>query len=107
MTTTDRLVEDYLDRLEDELADLPRAKRRELVDEIEAHIAEGRTHGDSEAQVRTLLDRLGEPSEIADEARDRFGIAPRGSARGARGAGGKSPQIGLIAGKVAFSRGFC
>ena len=41
MTTVDRLVEDYLDQLEEELRDVPRARRRELVDEIAQHITEG------------------------------------------------------------------
>jgi uncharacterized membrane protein len=75
MTTTDQLVDDYLDQLEQELRDVPRARRRELVDEIAQHIADGGAH--SEAELRTLLDRLGEPADIADEARERFGITPR------------------------------
>ena len=33
-TSADKLVEDYLDRLERELADFPSARRRELVQEI-------------------------------------------------------------------------
>jgi hypothetical protein len=76
MTTVDRLVDNYLDQLEQELHDVPRARRRELVDEIAQHIAEGRAEAVSEAEVRTLLDRLGEPAEIADEARERFGVRP-------------------------------
>ena len=78
-TTVDRFVEDYLDRLEEELADVPRARRRELVSEISDHIAEGRAEARTEAEVRTLLDRLGEPAEIADEARERFPAPARRS----------------------------
>jgi uncharacterized membrane protein len=77
MTTVDQLVEDYLGRLEEELSDVPRARRRELVGEIAEHIAEGRAEATTEAEVRTLLDRLGEPAEIADEARERFGVPER------------------------------
>lgn len=73
-TTVDRLVEEYLDQLEGELKDLPRARRRELVGEIAQHIADG--HAESEVEMRTLLDRLGEPAEIAEEARERFGVQP-------------------------------
>jgi hypothetical protein len=79
---TDKLVADYLWRLDRELRDLPRARRRELVDEISGHIAEARAdlETESEAAVRSLLDRLGEPEEIAAEARGRVGVEPRGSA---------------------------
>jgi uncharacterized membrane protein len=69
--STDKLVEDYLDRLELELADFPSARRRELVQEISEHIAEARTafESESEADVRNLLDRMGDPADIAAEAR--------------------------------------
>lgn len=77
--TTDRLVDDYLKQLDSELADLPRLRRREIVEEISEHIAEALTASPSqgEAEVRTLLDRLGDPAEIAGEARERFGVQPR------------------------------
>jgi hypothetical protein len=75
----DKLVSDYLKRLNGELRGLPRARRRELVDEISEHIAEARAglESENEAAIRTLLDRLGDPGEIAAEARERFGLAPR------------------------------
>ena len=71
-TSADRLVEDYLDRLERELADFPSARRRELVQEISEHIAEARARleSESEADVRNLLDRMGDPADIAAEARE-------------------------------------
>ena len=79
---TDKLVADYLGRLDRELRDLPRARRRELVEEISGHIAEARAdlETENEAAVRSLLDRLGDPEEIAAEARGRVGVEPRGSA---------------------------
>ena len=39
-TTPDKLVDRYLKHLEVELDDLPRDRRREIVDEIAGHIAE-------------------------------------------------------------------
>ena len=76
--TSEQLVKDYLERLERELGDLPRARRREIIDEISAHIAEARAAGvEDEASVRSLLDRLGDPADIAAEARERFGVEPR------------------------------
>jgi hypothetical protein len=68
--TTDDVVAAYLERLDDELADLPRGRRDEIVQEVSEHIAEARADLDpnDEAAVRTLLDRMGDPSEIAAEA---------------------------------------
>ena len=76
MRTPDSLVDDYLDRLESELRGVPRAGRREVLDEIEAHIAEARAElpADDEVDVRNLLERLGDPADIAAEARERFGV---------------------------------
>jgi uncharacterized membrane protein len=78
-SAADKLVEDYLKRLKTETSDLPRAARRELVQEISDHIAEARADvsAASEAEIRTVLDRVGEPAEIAAEARVRFGVGER------------------------------
>jgi len=59
--------------------DVPPRGALELVDEISEHIAEARAglESENEAAIRTLLDRLGDPEEIAAEARERFGLAPR------------------------------
>jgi hypothetical protein len=83
VTTHDPLVRRYLDTLERELGDLPRDRRREILEEIREHIEEARTSDqlESEADIRNLLERVGDPSEIAAEARDRFGI--RGKRPGA------------------------
>jgi uncharacterized membrane protein len=79
--TTERLVDDYLKQLDSELADVPRLRRKEIVEEISEHIAEARAASPSqgEAEIRTLLDRLGDPAEIASEAKERFGVQPRKS----------------------------
>lgn len=79
MNNTDALVANYLEGLENELSDLPRARRDELVQEISEHIDEARSGIDvqSEAEMRNTLDRLGDPAEIAAEARERFGVPPQ------------------------------
>jgi uncharacterized membrane protein len=78
-STADRLVDDYLNRLSRELAGVPRTRRNELVQEISEHIAEARAglEDEGEAEIRTLLDRLGDPAEIAAEAGARFEAQPR------------------------------
>ena len=69
-TRADELINEYLDRLEEELADFPSTRRRELVQEISAHIAEARASlaNEDEASIRNLLDRMGDPADIAAEA---------------------------------------
>jgi hypothetical protein len=80
-STPDRLVEKYLKHLDVELDGLPRARRREIVDEISGHIAEARADlgAESESDVRNILDDLGDPAEIAAEARERFGVQTKKS----------------------------
>jgi hypothetical protein len=81
--TPDDLISDYVERLDEELADLPRAGRREVLDEISAHIADMRAElpQENEAEIRRLLDRLGDPADIAAEARERFDVQPRRRSR--------------------------
>src|SRR5262249_15039185 len=71
-------VEAYFRRLDAELADLPRARRSEIVAEIREHVdaALEESPGASEGDVRNILERIGDPSEVAAEARERFGIRP-------------------------------
>lgn len=70
MNKVDRLVEDYLQRLDGAARDLPAERRAELLDEITQHIEDARTAGaDDAAAVRNTLDRLGSPGDIADAAR--------------------------------------
>src|SRR6266540_4083753 len=78
----DTLVADYLSRLDDELRDLPQSRRAELVGEIWEHIEEALAEAESgDAATRTVLDRLGDPADIAAEARDRLDVAARRPAR--------------------------
>jgi hypothetical protein len=77
-TEADALVHRYLQDLEAQLRDLPASRRQELLDEVGEHIADARAALDpeTEAGVRTMLERLGDPADIAAEARERFGVPP-------------------------------
>jgi uncharacterized membrane protein len=72
----DALVDHYLNDLEAELHGLSANRRRELLDEVGEHIAAARAALDpeTEAGIRTVLERLGDPADIAAEARERFGV---------------------------------
>jgi Protein of unknown function (DUF1700) len=75
-TKVDTLVDRYLKDLETELRGLPGNRRREILDEVGEHITQARAalDAESEAAVRTVLERLGDPADIAAEARERFGL---------------------------------
>jgi hypothetical protein len=83
-TETDRLVHEYLRRLDRELRDVPRARRREIVEDITDHIAEARGGivDEQAADVRNLLDQLGDPADIAAEASQRHDVPPQAQRTG-------------------------
>jgi hypothetical protein len=66
----DRIVDDYLRRLEAAAAHLQRSRRAELVAEIREHIdaALRQEEAASEVAIRNVLERLGPPEEIVDAA---------------------------------------
>jgi hypothetical protein len=66
----DGLVGEYLRRLEDAAAHLPRSRQVELVTEIREHIddALAEAGASDEVAVRNVLERLGPPEEIAAAA---------------------------------------
>jgi uncharacterized membrane protein len=76
--TRNREVGEYLRRLQRSMADIPAQRRDEILAEIEEHITSGLAEFPSptEADVRNVLDRVGDPADIAAEARERFGIKP-------------------------------
>ena len=92
-STADRLVEEYLSRLADAARRLAPDRRSELIAEIREHIAASRAGatGKDEADVRTMLDRLGEPTDIVAAALDdgHQEPPPRGPAAQRR------PRLGL------------
>ena len=72
MTTVpaDRLVDDYLSRLEEAAAHLQRSRRAELIAEIREHIEAALREEEAagEVAVRNVLERLGPPEEIVEAA---------------------------------------
>ncbi len=62
------LAQDYLARLAAECRRLPADQAEELLSDLTAHVHEGLSDTASEAEVRTLLDRLGTPREVVDSA---------------------------------------
>ncbi len=67
--TGDRLVREYLLRLEAAARCLPARDRRELIADITDHLAQAAAEaGPSEAAVRNALDALGSPEEVVAAA---------------------------------------
>ena len=69
-TQVDALVSNYLERLADSLAPLPRPRRRQLLTEIAEHIDHARQGLDPDDEIGLLgvLDAVGDPETIAEEA---------------------------------------
>jgi hypothetical protein len=69
-TTSDDAVREYLRSVDQHLGGLPMLQRRELVNDLEAHIAAERAEGGahSEGQVLEILERLGSPEVVAAAA---------------------------------------
>jgi uncharacterized membrane protein len=68
-----QLIDRYLQRVSDELRDIPTADRLEILEDIRAHVHEslGDVESATEVDVRNTLERLGDPELVAREARDR------------------------------------
>jgi hypothetical protein len=79
-TNADKLVDRYLADLDHAMGRLSPSKRHQIVEEISGHISDGRASldTDDEVSVRALLDRVGDPEDIAAEA----GAASMPSRRG-------------------------
>ena len=77
---TDRqhpLVTRYLKDLNKALRDVPAQGRHEIVSEIKEHIAQAaadRGEEMTENELRSVLDQVGHPETIAEDARERFGV---------------------------------
>jgi hypothetical protein len=75
--TGDELTRQYLRRLRHLARMLPRRERAELLAQIEEHLREAVPPGASEAELRTILDRLGDPEEIVAEEVERLELPDR------------------------------
>ncbi|MGD0166309.1 MAG: hypothetical protein ABSC51_03345 [Gaiellaceae bacterium] len=62
------LARAYLKRLKKAAKGLSRARRKELIGEIELHLREALAAGASDAEALNVLERLGEPAEIVAAA---------------------------------------
>ena len=82
-TATEQLIEEYLDRLATATRTLPKTRRDETLAEIREHISVtlSQSKDQDEATVRTILDRLGAPEDIAREAGADLDSAPRATGR--------------------------
>lgn len=82
-THADQLVHEYLSRLASALQGVPPSRRDEILQEISNHIADERAqlHADSDAAVLNLLDRIGDPAEVAAAARDDAESSPQPTRR--------------------------
>jgi len=78
-----RIVSDYLAAVDNAARDLPPGRRVELVTDLAEHIATARVEltPETEAGLRDILDRLGDPHAIAAEARIQLGLPPAAPAR--------------------------
>jgi hypothetical protein len=66
----DLAISQYLKELDQVLGPLPSHRRKQILEEVARHIDDARSEliDPSEASVRGILDRLGSPEEIANEA---------------------------------------
>ncbi|MDH5421006.1 MAG: hypothetical protein OEY55_04285 [Acidimicrobiia bacterium] len=67
-STNQTLIADYLMAVRDATRSLPTGKRETIIGDLEAHIEQALSIDAGEAEIRTLLDRLGSPEAIAAEA---------------------------------------
>ena len=75
-THAEQIIAGYMKRLDSELSAVPSGRRKEIETQIAEHIAQARSElrEETDADVLTILDRLGEPDEIASEAKTRLDV---------------------------------
>lgn len=97
----DSLVAEYLARVSRATAALPSDRRDELVHDLREHIETSRADlpVETEAQVRGILERLGDPSAIARAAAEDVGLPPASAVVDERPAAGshRGRRLWLVA----------
>src|SRR5580704_9351056 len=75
----DAICAEYMARLKAALSGLPSGDRTQIVEQVSEHIASARAAlpEQTEAGVREILERLGQPEEIASEAKAETGSSKR------------------------------
>lgn len=83
MSECDVLVEEYLDQVRRAAAGIAAHRRSELIENIEEHIRSARSELDAEnlESVREILERLGDPRDIASAEAVTFGTVLVGAPR--------------------------
>jgi len=74
--TDQRAVKRYLNDLERALSDVSPGRRGELLADVRAHIELSRAD-EPDVPVEQVLERLGSPADVAEEATDRLGPVRR------------------------------
>lgn len=76
----DPIIAGYMARLKEALSTLPAGGRDEIMAEIQEHITQARAglSEETDVDVLDLLDRVGNPADIAEEAQERLGVPERG-----------------------------
>jgi HAAS domain-containing protein len=71
-----QIIDGYLRRLDAEMSNLPPGRRKELHGQIAEHIDQARSElsEETDADLLTILDRLGEPDEIVAAARSALAL---------------------------------
>lgn len=70
-------MERYLKRLDSELRDVPAARRGDIRSEVHERITAALTDSEgTDMEIRQVLMQMGPPSDVAVQARERFGILP-------------------------------
>ncbi|MDQ6878999.1 MAG: hypothetical protein M3082_15195 [Candidatus Dormibacteraeota bacterium] len=74
----DEIIAGYLARLEAALGPVPDARRQELLDDVRSHISEARLalSDETDADLLNILDRLGDPEDMAAAEIGRAESAP-------------------------------
>src|SRR5262245_32077932 len=107
--TLDGLVRGYLHAVDQALGNMSADRRRELLSDLSDHIAAERAalEPPTEAGLRAILDRLGDPATVATEARllddsppPPIGPLPTGPLPVGRGRLGPLAWIAIVLGSV-------